>query len=413
MQAATRPGEPFLHADMDAFFASVEQRDDPSLRGRPVVVGSAGSRGVVAAASYEARRFGIHSAMPMSQARRRCPDLVIVGGHFEVYAEVSKQIMEIFRSVTPLVAPLSLDEAFLDVGGSVRLFGDPVEIAHKIRAMVREECDLPVSVGVGSTMFVAKLLSGKAKPDGVAHWAADTVAARLRPLPIRALWGVGPKTAERLEGWGFRTIGQIADADQRTLTRVAGDAMGSQLHRLAHGIDGRSVGPPSESDGAKSVSADQTFATDIDDPDVLNRRLLLLCERVGARLRKAEQAGRTITLKVRFSSFETITRSHTLGAPTDRTHDLVDVVTDLFDGLRLERAQIRLLGVGVSKLSDGDTARQLAIDFTAATSPEEIPLNRSTDARWEDVERVADAMSARFGSGAVSYAALLDDDDIR
>jgi DNA polymerase-4 len=402
--------EPILHVDMDAFYASVEQRDDPALRGRPVVVGGAGNRGVVAAASYEARRFGVRSAMPMVRARRLCPDLVVASHRFEVYREVSRQVMAILQSYTPLVEPLSLDEAFLDVTGAVRLFGSPEQIGHCIRADVREQCELPCSVGIGPTKSVAKLLSAKAKPDGLLRWPADEVRDRLRPLAVSELWGAGPKTVERLTAYGFRTVGQLADADLRTLQRVVGDVSGSHLHRLARGEDPRSVTPVSPT---KSVSAEQTYDEDIDDPDVLRRQLLRLCEKVGRRLRKAGLSGRTITLKVRFGSFETVTRSSTLPSPTDRTHDLVTVAGSLLDGLRLERARVRLLGVGVSNLGDGDAARQLALD-----APDELfPLDAGEeqagwgDRRWEDVERVADTVAERFRGIGVSYAALLDDDD--
>jgi DNA polymerase IV len=395
--------EPILHVDMDAFYASVEQRDDPTLQGRPVVVGGEGGRGVVAAASYEARRFGIHSAMPMVRARRLCSELVVVGSHFERYREVSRAVMEILRSYTPLVEPLSLDEAFLDVAGAVRLFGDPSTIGHRIRADVRTQLDLPCSVGVGPTKSVAKLLSAKAKPDGLLHWPAAEVPDRLGPLPVSDLWGAGPKTVERLTSYGFRTVGQLAEADLRTLQRVVGEAQGAQLQRLARGEDPRRV---TTHDPAKSVSAEETFEEDLDDPVVLRRHVLRLAEKVGRRLRKAEVAGRTVTLKVRFASFETVTRSMTLPSATDRTHDLVVVAGQLLDGLRLERARVRLLGVGVSNLGDGDTARQLSLD--APETPVELPWS---DRRWEDVERVADTVAERFRGIGVSYAALLDDDD--
>ena len=401
-----RHPEPILHVDMDAFYASVEQRDDPALRGRPVVVGGAGDRGVVAAASYEARRFGVHSAMPMVRARRLCPDLVVVGNRFDQYREVSRQVMAILASFTPLVEPLSLDEAFLDVAGAVRLFGAPPAIGEQIRSRVRAELDLPCSVGVGPTKSVAKLLSGKAKPDGLLHWRADEVRARLRPLPVSDLWGAGPKTVERLAGYGFRTVGQLADSDLTTLQRIVGEAMGGQLHRLARGEDPRSVTPQ---EPARSVSAEETFLEDVDDPDELRREVLRLAEKVGRRLRRAGIAGRTVTLKVRFASFETVTRSSTLPGPTDRTHDLVVVATRLLDGLRLERARIRLLGVGVSNLGDGDGARQLSLggDPTAVVDD---PL-LADDPRWEDLDRVADRAAARFGGRGVSFAALLDDPD--
>ncbi len=390
-------GEPILHVDMDAFYASVEQRDDARLRDRPVVVGGAGDRGVVAAASYQARRFGIHSAMPMVQARRRCPDLVIVPGRFDVYREVSREVMGLLRNVTPWVEPLSLDEAFLDVRGAVRLFGAPDEIARRIRADVRDRLDLPCSVGVGPTKSVAKLLSGRAKPDGVCHWRAEEVVANLRPLPVSALFGAGPRTVERLEAYGFTTIGHIADTDRRTLQRVVGEAVGAHLHQLARGEDPRAVNP---TEPARSLSAEATFEVDVDDPESLRRHLLRLTEKVARRLRRADLAGRTITIKVRFASFETVTRSHTLAEPTDRTQEIAAVARELLDQLRLERARVRLLGVGVSNLADGVGARQLALEVPTPVDP-----------RWEQLDRVADEVTERFGGVGVSYASLLDDDD--
>lgn len=392
MSERQRPPEPILHADMDAFFASVEQRDDPTLRGKPVVVGGAGNRGVVAAASYESRRFGIHSAMPMVRAKRLCPDLVIVPHRFEAYRDASKAVMEIFRDHTPLVEPLSLDEAFLDVSGAVRLLGQPPVIAESIRRRIRDELDLPCSIGIGPTKFVAKLLSGRAKPDGVAHWRAEEVLASLRPLPVKDLWGAGPKTVEKLERYGFRTVGQIADADRRTLERVVGPAVGSHLHRLATGQDLRTVQPY---EGAKSISAEQTYGEDVDDPDLLERRLLGLAEKVARRLRKSEFAARTISIKVRFASFETVTRSTTLASPTDRTHDIVEHALELLASLRLERAQIRLLGVACQNLVEGSAARQLEL---------------GADARWEDVDKATDSITDRFEDIGITFASLLDED---
>ncbi|MFP4312330.1 MAG: DNA polymerase IV [Nitriliruptoraceae bacterium] len=397
-----RHPEPILHVDMDAFYASVEQRDDPILRGRPVVVGGAGGRGVVAAASYEARRFGIHSAMPMVQARRLCPDLVIVPHRFGSYREVSRQVMAILRDVTPLVEPLSLDEAFLDVSGAVRLFGDPPLIGERIRRRVRAELDLPCSVGVGPTKSVAKLLSARAKPDGLLHWPAEEVVERLAPLPVGLLWGAGPRTVERLHAFGFERIGQVAEAELRTLQRIVGEALGTQLWQLARGIDPRRVTP---SEPARSVSAERTFDHDLDDPEELERQVLKLAEGVGRRLRCAGLAGRTVTLKVRFDTFETVTRSATLAAPTDRTHDLATIARRLLSDLRLERARVRLLGVGIGNLGDGDGARQLTLDDQAG----DRDLPQLGDARWDRLDRVADAVAERFAGLGVSYAALLDD----
>jgi DNA polymerase IV len=415
--AAPRHPEPILHVDMDAFFASVEQRDDPTLQGRPVVVGGAGGRGVVAAASYEARRFGVHSAMPMVRARRLCPDLVIVGNRFDRYREVSAEVMAILRDVTPLVEPLSLDEAFLDVAGAVRLFGDPPRIGQMIRERVRRQLDLPCSVGVGPTKSVAKLLSGKAKPDGLVHWPAGEVVARLRPLPVRDLWGAGPKTVERLESFGLHTVGAVADTDLRTLQRLVGDAAGTKLHQLARGEDPRRV---TTTEPARSISAESTFDVDVDDPSTLRRHVLRLSEKVGRRLRAGGHAGRTVTLRVRFASFETITRSSTLPTPTDRTHDIATVATELLERLRLERVRVRLLGVGVANLGDRVVAEQLtlgAIPGDAGHNDEvtDDPAwrGRSTvgDPRWRELDQVADHVAERFEGLRVSYAALLDDDE--
>jgi len=357
---------------------------------------------VVAAASYEARRFGIHSAMPMARARRLCPDLVIVGNRFDRYREVSREVMTILHAVTPLVEPLSLDEAFLDVRGSVRLFGEPPAIGHRIRQDVKERLELPCSVGVGPTKSIAKLLSDRAKPDGLVHWPAGEVVERLRPLPVSDLWGAGPKTVERLAAYGFRTVGQLADTDLTTLQRVVGEALGAQLHQLARGVDRRPVTPH---EPARSVSAEETFDDDVDDPIVLRREVLRLAEKVGRRLRRAQLAGRTITLKVRFSSFETVTRSATLPTPTDRTHDLARVAGGLLDGLRLERVRVRLIGVGVSNLGDDTSAAQLTL---AAEDPDaELPWS---DPRWDRVDEVADLVAERFDGIGVSFASLLDDD---
>lgn len=387
-----RPPEPFLHVDMDAFYAAVEQRDDPSLRGRPVAVGGTGNRGVVAAASYEARPYGVRSAMPVVRARRLCPELVVVPPDFARYTAVSRQVRAILTAYTPLVEPLSLDEAFLDVGGAGRLFGAPAVIGARIRADVRAQLDLPCSVGVAPNKFLAKLCSAKAKPDGLLHLPRDRVGSFLRPLSLSDLWGAGPSTVERLGRYGFRTVGQVADTDRLTLERIVGGALGAQLHRLARGVDDRPVTPH---EPAKSVSAEETFDRDLDDPREIGRELLRLCQKVGRRLRAADLAGRTITLKVRFASFETITRSTTLDLPTDRTHDLATLTQQLYAGLRLERARIRLLGVGVSNLAGGAAARQLALD---------------ADPRWEDAERTADALRERFGGDVVTYGALLDRD---
>ncbi len=390
--AVPRVTEPILHADMDAFYASVEQRDDPDLRDRPVVVGGGSNRGVVAAASYEARRFGIRSAMPMVRARRLCADLVVVPPRFDTYRDVSRSVMAIFRSFTPLVEPLSLDEAFLDVGGSVRLFGPPVRIAHDIRTRVRTDLDLAVSVGVAPTKSLAKLCSDHAKPDGLFHLPADEVTTFLRPRALSDLWGAGPKTVERLADYGLHTIGDVADCEVGLLVRLLGSDRGRGMHDLARGRDPRRVVPH---EPAKSVSNETTFEHDVDDPAELRRVLLRLSAKVGSRLRGGDLSGRTVTLKLRFANFSTISRSTTLDVPTNATRVISDVVIDLLDHLRLERVRVRLVGVGVSNLAAGDAARQLVLE---------------ADDRWTHVDEVTDAVRERFAGMDVTFASLLDDD---
>jgi DNA polymerase IV len=399
-----RHPEPILHVDMDAFYASVEQHDDPTLAGRPVAVGSPTGRGVVAAASYEARAFGVRSAMPMVRARRLCPGLVVVRPRFDRYHEVSDGLMAILRDVTPLVEPLSLDEAFLDVSGAVQLFGDPPHIAADVRARVRTDLGLPCSVGVGPTKSVAKLLSGLAKPDGLLHWPAGEVSARLRPLPVGVLWGAGPRTTERLHEHGLTTVGDVADADVRLLRRIVGDALGGQLHALARGVDPRRVEPAHE---ARSISAETTFDEDVDDPVVLERRLQRLATGVARRLRGQRLAARTVTVKVRSAEHRDVTRSSTFALPTDRTHDLVAAGQELLRSLRLGRTRVRLIGFRLSGLGAPDGVAQLSLLDDAG---EVAGSGHVRGERWEALDRAADAIVARYGGPAVSFAALLDDE---
>ena len=402
---SARHPEPILHVDMDAFYASVEQHDDPSLAGRPVAVGSPTGRGVVAAASYEARAFGVRSAMPMVRARRLCPDLVVVRPRFDRYHEVSGHLLGILRDVTPLVEPLSLDEAFLDVAGAVRIFGEPPAIGAHVRVRVREELGLPCSVGVGPTKSVAKLLSGLAKPDGLVHWRTEEVVERLRPLPVSSLWGAGPRTTERLVEHGIRTVGDVAAADVRLLRRLVGDALGGQLHALARGIDPRPVEPVHE---ARSVSAETTFDRDVDDPVTLERRLQRLATGVARRLRAQGLAARTVTVKVRSADHRDVTRSRTLERPSDRTHELVAVARDLLGELRLGRTRVRLIGFRLSGLGAPEAVAQLSLlDDAGAVA---VDGGRVPGERWEAIDRAADAITARYGRPAVSFASLLDDD---
>jgi DNA polymerase IV len=388
-----RPPEPILHVDMDAFYASVEARRDPSLAGRPVLVGGRGGRGVVASASYEARWFGVASAMPMAKARRLCPDAVVLPPDFTAYQEASAALRRILESVTPLVEPLALDEAFLDVGGAVRLFGPPPVIGARLRERIRDELRLPASVGVAPNKYLAKLCSGKAKPDGLLHVRAEQVRAFLDPLPVRDLWGVGEQTAARLERFGLRTVADVAAVSEATLARILGHAAAAQLSKLARGEDRRPVVPH---EPAKGMSAEETFDRDVDDPAVLRRELLRLSETVARRLRRGGVAGRTVTLKLRYANFQTVTRSRTLDIPTDYATQLHQEVTALLDALRLERVRVRLVGLGVTNLVPAGAARQLRL---------------LADDRWAVLERAADRARIRFGDHAVTRGALLEHEE--
>ena len=383
------PEEPILHVDMDAFYAAVEARDDPRLRGRPVVVGGTGRRGVVASASYEARRFGVTSAMSVALAVRRCPSAVVVAPRFDVYREVSNALGDIFRSVTPLVEPLALDEAFLDVGGSVRLLGSPVDIAMLLRARIADELGLSASVGVAPNKFLAKLCSRMAKPDGLLHLPAYRVAAFLADLPVSELWGVGERTTARLSSAGIHRVRDLHDVDERALARLVGRAAAGSLRALADGEDHRSVHSDVE---AKSLSAEETFATDLVRRDDLQRALLDLCERVGRRLRDGDVRARTVTLKVRDAAFVTRTRSRTLDVPTAEAAQLYPIVTALLATAWAPGQAVRLLGVGASGLVDGHAGVQLDL---LQPSP------------WEGAERVVDRVRAQFGDGALTRGALL------
>ena len=380
--------EPILHVDMDAFYASVEVLKDQSLAGRPVVVGSPGPRGVVMSASYEARRYGVTSAMPSARARRLCPEAVFVPPDFAAYRAHATRLREIFLSFTPLVEPLSLDEAFLDVAGAIRLFGPPPEIAGTARARVRDELDLPCSVGVAPNKFLAKVASARAKPDGILVIPAPEVEAFLQPLPVSALWGVGDRTHEVLERLGVRTVGELAEVPIRVLERALGDTSARHLAELAGGRDDRSVIPY---EPPKSLSHEETFDRDLDaDEDVL-RELLRLSFRVASRLRTEGYRARTVTVKVRLASFATLTRSRTLADPTDAGAEIFRVVTELYRAIPGQRRRIRLLGVAGTGL--------------VPSGAEQLALLRS--GRWEDAERALDRIKQRFGSGAAFPAALL------
>jgi DNA polymerase-4 len=383
-----------LHVDMDAFYASVEVRRRPELRGKPVVVGWAGPRGVVCSASYEARVFGVRSAMPGVRAQRLCPQAVFLAPDFGAYTEASRAVMTIFRDVTPLVEPLSMDEAFLDVAGAVRLLGRPVEIAALIRRRVADEQRLTCSVGVAPTKFVAKLASTRAKPDGLVVVPAARVLDYLHPLPVGAVWGVGERTAETLNRLGLTTVRDLAHAPVGMLRAAVGDAAATHLHELSWGRDPRRVTPEY---AEKSIGAEMTFDVDVADPAVIRRTLLALANRTAGRLRRAGQAGRTVAIKVRMADFRTLNRSRTLPAPTDVTREIFQTAWALFEALRAGE-RIRLVGVRVEGLAGtGGAPRQLALG--------------ERDHGWRDAELAADAAAARFGPGAVRPASLLRTSD--
>jgi len=380
-----------LHVDMDAFFASVELLDRPELRGRPVIVGG-GPRGVVLSATYEARRAGVHSAMPMSRARRICPQAVVLPSHHEKYRAVSLGVMQIFRDITPAVEPLSVDEAFLDISGSVRRLGPPLRIGALIRAQVAAAHGITCSVGAASTKFVAKLASTQSKPDGLLAVPPDEVIAFLHPLPIGALWGVGERTEATLTRLGLRTVGDLAHAPVGALTSALGKAVGTHLFELAWGRDERVVTP---GEGERSIGAEHTFDADIDDPDVARRELLRLSERVAARARAAGRLGRTVSVKIRFADFTTVTRAKTLGEPTDVAHEIYAAATALHDGLGLDRARLRLVGVRLEGLVDVDQyTHQLVLD--------------APESGWREAEHAVDRATARFGPDAIRKARLVD-----
>jgi DNA polymerase-4 len=385
-------GATVLHVDMDAFYASVELRRRTELKGLPVIVGGSGSRGVVLAATYEARAFGVHSAMPMMRARRLCPQAVVLPPDFSTYQDVSRGVMEIFRSITPLVEPLSLDEAFLDVTGALRRLGSPAQIGAWIKARIADEQSITCSVGVATTKFVAKLASARCKPDGLLVVPADGVVEFLHPLPVGALWGVGERTEEQLHRLGLRTVGDLAHVPVSTLTRALGQAVGSHLAALAWGRDERKV-VPSEPD--KSIGAEETFPRDVDDPAVVRRELLRLSERTAARLREQGYVGRTVSIKVRFADFSTLTRARTLRESTDVGKEVYAAATALYDALGLQRARIRLVGVRVEGL------------VPASRSVRQLELG-ARDSGWREAEQAVDRAARRFGPGAVRPAALVN-----
>ena len=381
-----------LHVDMDAFYASASLIAHPELVGTPVIIGG-GNRGVVLSATYEARAFGVTSAMPMGRARRLCPQATVLPPEHELYSRISSAVMATFADITPFVEPLSSDEAFLDVAGAVRLMGSPATIAQRIRDTVADEQGITCSVGVASTKFVAKLASGLAKPDGLLVIPADEVVTFVQQLPVGALWGVGDKTEEALSRLGLRTVADIAHTPRQTLVRALGEATGSHLHDLAWGRDPRSVEPVRRE---RSIGNERTFDHDVDDPDVVHRTLLALSDKVASRLRSAGLVGRTVSIKVRFADFTTISRSRSLRDATDVSRDIAALARELYDALGLQRARVRLVGVRVEQLSE------------ASSTPVQVALDEPEHG-WRDADRAVDRASARFGAGSVRPASLISD----
>ena len=380
-----------LHVDMDAFYASASLLSRPELVGRPVIIGGASGRSVVLSATYEARAFGVASAMPMARARRLCPQAVIIEPDHRRYAAISDAIMATFATITEHVEPLSLDEAFLDVSGAMRRLGRPTRIAEQLRDTIADEQGITASVGVAATKFVAKLASTLAKPDGLIVVPHDETVAFLHQLPVGAIWGVGEKTEEHLHRLGLRTVADLAHTPVETLQRALGEAAGRNLHDLAWGRDPRAVVPERRE---KSIGADETFAHDISDPEVIHRELLRLSDRTAARARSAGMSGRTVSIKVRFADFTTITRAKTLRHHTDVSREIFATARELYDRLGLQRARIRLVGVRLEGLVEADKAPiQARLD-----DPEH---------GWREADVAVDRASARFGAGSVRPASLM------
>ena len=381
-------GTRILHVDMDAFYASVEVLDDPSLRGKPLIVGGMEGRGVVASASYEARRFGVRAAMSVGQALRLCPAAVVVPPHFDRYSALSQQVMTIFHEITPLVEPLSIDEAFLDVSGARRLWGSPGQIAHRLRERVQRDTGLTCSVGVAATKHVAKIASTLCKPDGLLVVSEPETQGFLAARPARALWGIGPKAAEALERRGIRTVADILATPRSVLDRVLGPAMGERIWHLARGIDPRDV---QTEQVEKSVGHEETFLEDVVDPVVLRTELRRLADRVAARLRGGGWEAGTVALKLRYADFTTVSRSVTLPEATNVGQRIGDVAIELLAQLPLNRA-VRLIGVRGERLR--------------STGAGMIPL-WDDDAEWRKVDEALDSARARFGRAAVTRASIL------
>jgi len=381
-----------LHVDMDAFYASVAELDHPEYKGKALVVG-AGTRGVVLSANYEARKFGIRAAMPVGRAKRMAPHAIFIAPEHHRYSEISARVMAIFHSYTPLVEPISLDEAFLDVTGSQKLFGTGREIATKIRAPVEKEEGITCSVGISQSKFIAKLASQHCKPNGMLEIHPDRVLEFLHPLPVRAIWGVGPKTAESLERLGLHTVSDIAHTPRSTLIRALGDATGESLYELAWGRDYRDVIPD---EPEKSIGNEETFSEDLDNPEEILREFLRMTEKATARLRERSLFAKTISIKIKFADFSSLTRSKTLPIGIDNTHDTYEVVKNLYRALNNEGARIRLVGVSLSQLQEA--------------APVQLELG-ARERGWRDADSAIDRAKARFGRGSVRPGRLIRPSD--
>ena len=380
-----------LHVDMDAFYASVEERDDPKLKGKAVVVG-VGKRGVVSAANYEARKFGIRAAMPIYKAKALAPHAVFIAPNMARYAEVSEQVMAIFRDVTPHVEPISLDEAFLDVTGARRLLGSGIEIADQIRKRVEKDLGITCSVGIAHNKFIAKIASGHCKPNGVLEVDPEKMLEFLHPLAANEIWGVGPKTNELLEKMGLFTIADIANTPRSTLIRVLGQASGASLYELAWGRDYRDV---ITEHAEKSISASQTFDVDLYQPEEILKEFLRLTEKSADRMRAKGLATNTISIKVRFADFKTISRSRTLDLPTTGTQEIFEVAKSLYLGLELDRVLVRLVGVSLDSLVENDDVTQMVLGERTSS--------------WQQADRAIDRVKAKFGRSSLRPARLVDD----
>ena len=396
-----------LHVDMDMFYVAVELRRNPELVGKPVVVGGDGARGVVAASSYEARRFGVFSAMSSAQAKRLCPQAIFLPGDHDLYSQVSQEVFEVFHSITPLVEGLSLDEAFLDVTGALRLFGDGVAIGHELRSRVKQSTQLPSSVGVAPNKFLAKLASVVAKPratrdginpgHGVFEVKLDHELEFLHPLPVESLWGVGPVTLEKLSALSIKTVGDLAKYDRKILTSVLGESLGQHLCELSQGIDDRSVEPDRD---AKSIGHEETFSSDIKNSEIAHDHLVRLADAVAARCRSAGVGARTISLKVKFADFRLITRSVSVDLPVSSAQAMIKLIEPLLKNIDLS-AGVRLLGISARNLSEPDSQMSLFDDSSTGGTANDL------DAVWSTTTAAIDDIREKFGDSAIRPASSL------